>query len=376
VRRVFASTSSAAAYGYDPYGTPLQATAPTTDFVYGRMFYNADSGLYLTKYRAFDPGAGRWLSRDPLGEETDTGSNLFAYVGGNPISYTDPDGRTIWPRRSHSFPPPSCTPDDWRPPGASLPPGMSPMSGDPTKPPPAATPPTPGADTAGTPPEGPDQPPAAGDLKEASQRDLQRAARQDGYERIDDWKTQELQLNSRDQILIDRNGNLYSVPPTRWRSTTAAKCTGASMSRISATLSIWSEKLDPEKISGILNFEPDRKVNKGIDRVPPRPRPTAYGWHVTCAKDDEVLAEEVFKLLFKRIESIRTAFPKLPLADPAVEVNFFLHVAPKSADVSLFMSRHVIEFISSMAGTLDSRPLRTSIECGVDCERSDQVCQD
>jgi hypothetical protein len=32
VGRVFASTSSAAAYGYDPYGAPLQATAPTTDF--------------------------------------------------------------------------------------------------------------------------------------------------------------------------------------------------------------------------------------------------------------------------------------------------------------------------------------------------------
>lgn len=68
VRRAFASTSSAPAYGYDPYGVPLQATAPVTDFVYGGMFYNADSGLYLTKYRAYDSVAGRWLSRDPLGE--------------------------------------------------------------------------------------------------------------------------------------------------------------------------------------------------------------------------------------------------------------------------------------------------------------------
>ena len=49
VRRVFASVSSAPAYGYDPYGAPLQATAPTTDFVYAGMFYNADSGLDLTK---------------------------------------------------------------------------------------------------------------------------------------------------------------------------------------------------------------------------------------------------------------------------------------------------------------------------------------
>ncbi|MBS0219679.1 MAG: hypothetical protein JSR91_02960 [Proteobacteria bacterium] len=62
------SPSSAPAYSYDPYGIPLQGTAPVTDFVYGGMFYNADSGLYLTKYRAYDPVAGRWLSRDPLGE--------------------------------------------------------------------------------------------------------------------------------------------------------------------------------------------------------------------------------------------------------------------------------------------------------------------
>jgi RHS repeat-associated protein len=32
------------------------------------MFFNADSGLYLTQYRAYDPVPGRWLSRDPIGE--------------------------------------------------------------------------------------------------------------------------------------------------------------------------------------------------------------------------------------------------------------------------------------------------------------------
>lgn len=68
VRRVFASTTSAPAYGYDPYGRALQSTAPLTDFNYAGTFYNADGGLYLTRYRAYDPVAGRWLTRDPLGE--------------------------------------------------------------------------------------------------------------------------------------------------------------------------------------------------------------------------------------------------------------------------------------------------------------------
>jgi RHS repeat-associated protein len=93
VRRAFASTSSAPACSYDPYGIPLQATAPVTDLVYAGMFFNADSGLYLTKNRVFDPVAGRWLSRDRLGEKTDPTGNLYSYVSGNPIIFSDPEGK-------------------------------------------------------------------------------------------------------------------------------------------------------------------------------------------------------------------------------------------------------------------------------------------
>ena len=92
VRRAFASTTSAPAYSYDPYGNPLQTTAPVTDFNYAGTFYNADSGLYLTRYRAYNPAIGRWLSRDPIGEGSDPAANLYRYVGGNPVSLTDPNG--------------------------------------------------------------------------------------------------------------------------------------------------------------------------------------------------------------------------------------------------------------------------------------------
>ena len=54
------------------------------------MQYHAPSGLYLTKYRAYDPKDGRWLSRDPIEEAG--GLNLYAYVRGNPIAYIDPLG--------------------------------------------------------------------------------------------------------------------------------------------------------------------------------------------------------------------------------------------------------------------------------------------
>jgi RHS repeat-associated protein len=89
VRRVFASTSSAPAYGYDPYGVPLQVTAPLTDLVYGGMFYNADSGLYLTQYRAYDPVPGRWLSRDALGELSETARS------GTSMTVTETLGSTV-----------------------------------------------------------------------------------------------------------------------------------------------------------------------------------------------------------------------------------------------------------------------------------------
>jgi RHS repeat-associated protein len=95
VRHVFASTSSAPAYSYDPYGNALQGTAPLTDFNYAGMFYNADSGLYLTQYRIYDPVSGRWLSRDPIGERADqlVGSQIPAFLTDTiTASATDPFG--------------------------------------------------------------------------------------------------------------------------------------------------------------------------------------------------------------------------------------------------------------------------------------------
>ena len=57
------------AYDYDPYGNTITApTGKTIDFRYAGMLYHANSGLYLTQYRAYDPRTGRWLARDPLGE--------------------------------------------------------------------------------------------------------------------------------------------------------------------------------------------------------------------------------------------------------------------------------------------------------------------
>jgi RHS repeat-associated protein len=83
------------AYDYAPYGYPLQTptTGPLAQFRFAGMFYEPNTGLYLTRTRAYSPTLGRWLSRDPIGEAADPAANLYRYVSGNPISLTDPSGR-------------------------------------------------------------------------------------------------------------------------------------------------------------------------------------------------------------------------------------------------------------------------------------------
>ena len=49
--------------------------------------HHGKSGLVLTWYRAYDPVTGRWLSRDPIGENG--GINLYGYVGNSPVNLWD-----------------------------------------------------------------------------------------------------------------------------------------------------------------------------------------------------------------------------------------------------------------------------------------------
>jgi RHS repeat-associated protein len=87
-------------YSYDVFGRVTIVDASTGNSIpqsaHGvRHFYTghdfqAELGLYLTHYRAYEPALGRWLSRDPIAESG--GINLYAYVNGNPVNYYDPFG--------------------------------------------------------------------------------------------------------------------------------------------------------------------------------------------------------------------------------------------------------------------------------------------
>ena len=77
-------------YAYSPYGetttlgpdsgNPLQFTGRENDA----------TGLIFNRARYWDPILKRWINEDPIGMRG--GLNMYAYVGGNPISFTDPEG--------------------------------------------------------------------------------------------------------------------------------------------------------------------------------------------------------------------------------------------------------------------------------------------
>jgi RHS repeat-associated protein len=83
-----------ARYTYDPYGRRTKLTGDVeADFGFAGMFWAAEANLNLTHFRAYDPGLGRWLSRDPLKNvEVVQGPNLYAYAANDPVNLIDPSG--------------------------------------------------------------------------------------------------------------------------------------------------------------------------------------------------------------------------------------------------------------------------------------------
>ncbi|HEX2203893.1 MAG TPA: RHS repeat-associated core domain-containing protein [Longimicrobium sp.] len=78
---------------YDAYGRVLLDTNPGFQpFGFGGGLYDRHTGLVRLGARDYEAGTGRWTARDPRGFASGN-ANLYAYVGGDPVNYVDPDGQ-------------------------------------------------------------------------------------------------------------------------------------------------------------------------------------------------------------------------------------------------------------------------------------------
>ncbi len=86
-----------AAYEYAPFGGLVSGMgnyAEANPFRFSTKYADDVAGLYYYGYRYYSPELGRWMSRDPIGEEG--GLNLYGFVGGNPLNVVDFFGLCLW----------------------------------------------------------------------------------------------------------------------------------------------------------------------------------------------------------------------------------------------------------------------------------------
>jgi RHS repeat-associated protein len=78
-------------YSYDSFGSTTASTGSVSNpFRYTGREFDSETGVYQYRARYYDPSVGRFMSEDPVWYGT---FNLYNYVGGNPVNYTDPSGR-------------------------------------------------------------------------------------------------------------------------------------------------------------------------------------------------------------------------------------------------------------------------------------------
>ena len=80
-------------YEYDGFGNAIArsgAQADANPFRFSSKYWDGETGLYYYGYRFYSPDMGRWICRDPVGEEG--GLNLCSFALNGPLDRFDPLG--------------------------------------------------------------------------------------------------------------------------------------------------------------------------------------------------------------------------------------------------------------------------------------------
>jgi RHS repeat-associated protein len=88
-----ANGSVVAQYEYGPFGEVIRATGPmakVNPFRFSTDYYDDETDIIMYPRRPYSPSAGRFLTRDPIGENG--GVNLYDLVANNPVNENDPLG--------------------------------------------------------------------------------------------------------------------------------------------------------------------------------------------------------------------------------------------------------------------------------------------
>jgi RHS repeat-associated protein len=86
---------SGQSYSYDAFGKLLSGqTSPVTNYLYTGQQFDPLSGLYDLRARYYNPGDGRFLSRDtyPVNFNNPIELGRYSYTADNPINASDPSG--------------------------------------------------------------------------------------------------------------------------------------------------------------------------------------------------------------------------------------------------------------------------------------------